>query len=86
MCSRSRVRASGPNAFNGILPDCVRLVNKPDIVPRIPLPIGYRHVGTAAVINSGFKLDLGLAHGLCEGYLRGLKSEIASPAQMAAFD
>jgi hypothetical protein len=74
------------DAFKGLLPDCIRIVNKPDIVPRLPLPIEYRHVGTAAVINSGFTLDLGFAHGLCEGYLRGLNSTIASPAQIATFD
>ena len=74
------------NTFNAVLPDCIRIVNKPDIVPRLPLPIGYRHVGMAAVIDSGFTLDLGFAHALCQGYLRGLNRTIAAPATIAAFD
>jgi triacylglycerol lipase len=57
------------NTFDAVLPDCVRIVNKPDIVPHLPLPIDYRHVGVAAVIDSGFRLDLVFAHGLCEGYV-----------------
>jgi len=74
------------NAFDDKLPDCTRIVNKPDIVPRLPLPIGYRHVGVAAVINSGFTLDLNFAHSLCEGYLRGLHRTIAAPAVISSFD
>jgi hypothetical protein len=69
--------------FNQTQPDCVRVVNKPDIVPHVPLPIGYRHVGSAAVVNSGPTLDLVFAHGLCEGYLRGLNRTIATPATLS---
>lgn len=74
------------DVFNATLTDCFRIVNKPDIVPHAPLPIGYAHVGTAAVINSGFTLDLGFAHGLCEGYTRGLNRTIAEPAVEQPFD
>jgi predicted lipase len=68
------------DTFNNIVPDCIRIVNKPDLVPHLPLPIHYRHVGIAAIINSGATLDLGFAHSLCEGYARGLNRTIADPA------
>jgi triacylglycerol lipase len=73
------------DVFNGMFPDCIRIVNKPDLVPHLPLPIGYLHVSTAAVIDSGATLDLGFAHGLCEGYARGLNKAIAAPALLHAF-
>jgi predicted lipase len=71
--------------FNSAFPQCFRIVNKPDLVPHVPLPIGYIHVGTAAVVDSGATLDLGFAHGLCEGYLRGLNKAIAAPVALHAF-
>ena len=72
--------------FNGLVSDCIRIVNKPDLVPHVPLPIGYRHVGVAAVVDSGATLDLAFAHGLCEGYFRGLNRTIAAPAIVETFD
>jgi predicted lipase len=73
------------DVFNGMVPQCFRIVNKPDLVPHLPLPIGYIHVGTAAVVDSGATLDLGFAHGLCEGYLRGLNKAIAAPMTLHTF-
>lgn len=67
--------------FDNLSKDCIRIVNKPDLVPHLPLPVGYQHVGTAAVINSCLTLDLPFAHGLCEGYTRGLNRTIAEPAE-----
>src|SRR5262249_47736483 len=70
--------------FDTSLSECIRIVNKPDLVPHLPLPVGYRHVRTAAVINSGLTLDLAFAHGLCEGYTRGLNRTIVEPAEELA--
>jgi hypothetical protein len=53
---------------------------------RWPLPISYRHVGQAAIIDGGFTLDLGEAHGLCAGYIRGLNRVIAEPVELQTLD
>jgi triacylglycerol lipase len=77
------------NEFDVQLPNCIRIVNKPDIVPNVPLPLprlpppfpqlDYRHVGVAAVVDGGRLLEPGFSHGLCEGYSRGLNSTVALP-------
>ncbi len=72
--------------FNATLPDSIRIVNRPDLVPHAPLPIEYRHVAKAAVIDSGMTFDFGFAHGLCEGYLRGVNRTIAAPARIHVLD
>ena len=78
--------AAFKDAFNGAVSDYIRVVNKPDIAPHLPLPIGYRHVGVAAVIDSGFTLDIRFAHELCDGYLRGLNRAVVTPPVVAPFD
>lgn len=74
------------DTFNSLVPGYIRVVNKPDIAPHLPLPIGYRHVGTAAIIDSGFTLNIKFAHELCDGYLRGLNRTVAAPPVIAVFD
>ena len=62
--------------FDKAIEDCYRIVNVLDIVPQLPLPIPYRHVGKAVVIGEFFG-GLSDAHLLCGGYLRGLNQMIA---------
>jgi triacylglycerol lipase len=61
-------------AFDNTVADCFRVVNMSDIVPHLPVPIPYRHVGTAVIVDGfRFALDIPLdEHVLCGGYLRGL--------------
>lgn len=83
------------DAFDKQVPECMRIVNKPDVVTHVPLPLphiplpqllltpkrqlDYRHVGLAAVVDGGELFDPLFSHGLCEGYSRGLNSTIAQP-------
>jgi triacylglycerol lipase len=70
------------DAFKDNVKDCLRIANRSDLVPNLPLPILYSHVGQAAIIDGGFMFDLGEAHGLCAGYLRGLNRVIAAPVEL----
>jgi triacylglycerol lipase len=74
--------------FNKIVSPCLRIANRWDTVPNLPFdfPFAYRHVGQAAVIDGGFTLDLGEAHDLCSGYLRGLNRLIARPVELRMID
>ena len=54
----------------------------------IEAPQGWQRLAEEqdrATVDSGFTLDLVFAHGLCEGYLRGLNRAIAAPVRIAAF-
>jgi predicted lipase len=78
------------NAFGRNVTDCLRIANRSDLIPHLPLhlplPNTYCHVGQAAIIDGGFTLDLGEAHGLCAGYIRGLNRTIAEPVELHALD
>lgn len=64
-------------AYNQRLPGTLRVVNRWDIVPNVPVPAPplclYQHVGTLLAIDGGFTFDLGHAHSLPLSYLPGLK-------------
>jgi triacylglycerol lipase len=72
--------------FKNKVNDCLRIANRSDLVPQLPLPILYCHVGQAAIVDGGFTLDLGEAHGLCAGYIRGLNRLIAQPVELQTLD
>jgi triacylglycerol lipase len=59
--------------FNNLIPTCYRIVNFMDVVPQLPLPPLYEHVGTEELVYGGFKpLDVTYAHHLTT-YLAGLQ-------------
>jgi predicted lipase len=58
--------------FNTLIPTCYRVVNKWDIVPTLPPPGIYEHVGEAEVVDGGFTLDPLVAHSL-NAYAAGLR-------------
>lgn len=65
------------NIFNGVIGTCYRVVNKLeivplDIVPNVPLPPLYQHVGQAENVNGGFTMDEAVAHSL-PAYAAGLR-------------
>ncbi len=58
--------------FSAIVPTCFRVVNFMDVVPQVPLPPLYEHVGQEQLVHGGFKpLDVTFAHHLTT-YLTGL--------------
>jgi predicted lipase len=58
---------------------CYRIVNFMDVVPQVPLPPLYKHVGTEVLVHGGFKpLDITYAHQLSI-YLAGLQFLSSSP-------
>lgn len=60
-------------AFDAAVPECYRIVNRWDIVPRLPTALmGYRHAGTPVDVDSGFEFAK-QAHGLT-AYGNGLKA------------
>ncbi|GGH01354.1 lipase family protein [Silvibacterium dinghuense] len=58
--------------FDTLIPQCQRIVNFMDVVPQLPLPPAYEHVGTGTLVFGGFKLDPAYAHALTT-YLNGLQ-------------
>jgi predicted lipase len=59
--------------FKGAIPDCYRVVNFLDVVPQVPLPPAYEHVGVETLVHGGFRpLDITYAHHLTT-YLAGLQ-------------
>ncbi len=59
--------------FNALIPACFRIVNFMDVVPQVPLPPVYEHVGSEILVHGGFKpLDITYAHHLTT-YLAGLQ-------------
>ena len=70
---------AGPRVFGqGANFACNRIVNHWDIVPNVPVPPLYAHVGNAVNVDGGFTLDAGVAHSLDTGYAPGLKKLMAS--------
>jgi predicted lipase len=69
-------RAGAPDFsanFNALVPECTRVVNFMDVVPQVPLPPLYEHVGTELLVHGGFRpLDVTYAHHLTT-YLNGLQ-------------
>ncbi len=66
-------------SYNARVPGTLRVVNRWDIVPNVPVPAPplclYKHVGSLLAIDGGFTFDLGHAHSLPLSYLPGLKKE-----------
>ncbi len=59
--------------FDALIPVCYRVVNFMDVVPQVPLPPLYKHVGHEVLVHGGFKpLDVTYAHHLTT-YLAGLQ-------------
>lgn len=77
-------RAGAPdfaNSFNQLIPVCNRVVNFMDVVPQVPLPPLYQHVGAELLVQGGFKpLDVTYAHHLTT-YLAGLQKLLPPPPQ-----
>jgi hypothetical protein len=69
-------RAGAPDfseSFKALIPGCTRVVNFMDVVPQVPLPPLYEHVGIELLVHGGFKpLDVTYAHHLTT-YLNGLQ-------------
>jgi triacylglycerol lipase len=59
-------RAGAPDfadRFNALIPICCRVVNFMDVVPQVPLPPLFEHVGQELKVDGGFKpLDPVFAH------------------------
>ena len=74
-------RADAPDfasSFGALIPKCVRVVNFMDVVPQVPVPPVYEHVGAELLVHGGFKpLDVTYAHHLTT-YLNGLQQLPAS--------
>lgn len=65
--------------FNGLIPECYRIVNFMDVVPQVPVPPLYSHLGKERVVHGGFKpLDVVFAHRLTT-YLAGMQKLQAVP-------
>lgn len=59
--------------FNAAIPVCNRIVNFMDVVPQVPTPPVYDHVGQEKLVQGGFRpLDVAYAHHLTT-YLVGLQ-------------
>jgi triacylglycerol lipase len=58
--------------FDQTIPLCYRVWNRWDIVPQLPAPPQYIHVGQGIEVDGGFTLDLAKAHNLAESYKPGL--------------
>lgn len=62
--------------FDSLIIHCNRVVNHGDIVPQVPLPPLFRHVGQPLSVKGGFKVDdISFAHHLTT-YLNGLQLEV----------
>jgi triacylglycerol lipase len=70
--------------FNQHIPVCNRIVNFMDVVPQVPLPPLYEHVGQEELVRGGFKpLDVVYAHRMTT-YLIGLQQLATPPAPRIA--
>lgn len=64
--------------FDKLIPACYRVVNFMDVVPQVPLPPQYKHVGQEELVHGGFKpLDITYAHHLTT-YLAGLQKLLST--------
>lgn len=65
------------SSYNQRVPGTLRVVNRWDIVPNVPVPDPpaclYEHVGSLLLVDGGFTFDLAHAHSLPLSYLPGLK-------------
>ena len=54
------------NLFNHVVPNAYRIVNRLDVVPQLPPPLFYFHVGdeTELVPSNAMKLDVACEHHL----------------------
>jgi len=60
-------------SFKAAIAECNRIVNFMDVVPQVPLPPLYEHVGVETLVQGGFRpLDVTYAHHLTT-YLAGLQ-------------
>ena len=59
--------------FDATIPLCYRVWNRWDIVPQLPPPPLFIHVGQGIEVDGGFTLDLAKAHSLEESYKPGLQ-------------
>ncbi len=75
-------RAGAPDFalnFNKLIAVCNRIVNFMDVVPQVPLPPAYQHVGQEILVQGGFRpLDVAYAH-LLTTYLAGLQKLLPAP-------
>lgn len=70
--------------FDAAIPVCNRIVNFMDIVPQVPLPPLYDHVGQQTVVHGGHKLlDITYAHHLTT-YLAGLQKLLPASQSVTA--
>jgi triacylglycerol lipase len=70
------------NAFDAQIDVCFRIVNVWDLVPNVPPPLIFEHVGLAVTIDGGFTLNELQAHSLQQSYGPGLLKLV--PAAAAA--
>jgi predicted lipase len=59
-------------AFSAEIGTCFRVVNEWDIVPQLPPPGLFEHVGTEVKVDGGFTLDELVAHSMEKSYGPGL--------------
>ena len=60
------------NIFDATIPLCYRVWNRWVIVPQLPPPPLFIHVGQGIEVDGGFTLDLAKAHSLEDSYRPGL--------------
>jgi triacylglycerol lipase len=70
------------NVFDAQIDVCFRVVNIWDLVPNVPPPLIFEHVGLAVAIDGGFTINELQAHSLQQSYGPGLLKLI--PAAAAA--
>jgi hypothetical protein len=70
------------NVFDVQIDICFRVVNMWDLVPNVPPPLIFEHVGIAVTIDGGFTLNELQAHSLQQSYGPGLLKLV--PAAAAA--
>jgi triacylglycerol lipase len=68
------------NFFDAQIDVCFRVVNIWDIVPNVPPPLIFEHVGLAVTIDGGFTLNELEAHSLQQSYGPGLVKLIPAAA------
>jgi predicted lipase len=60
------------DTFDKQITKCFRIVNKWDLVPALPPPGLFEHVGVPVHVDGGFTLDELVAHSLTKSYSLGL--------------
>jgi triacylglycerol lipase len=72
------------NVFDAQIDVCFRVVNIWDVVPNVPPPLLFEHVGLAVTIDGGFTLNELEAHSLQHSYGPGILKLIPSGAAAPA--